>query len=484
MKISCILILPLLTACVQPMPAPPTVENSQGWSLQLEPDTSLTESEPVVALHLRADGGDDVTLPEGVVLVEGEPSKISLGKYEEGETTEALAERLVPVDYFEEPNHLELRPRGVLAIGQTYSVLSREGVLGTIVVVPRTNRVLLSRVWPPCDSAYSIEQAIYCGKRAPIRRAELALFPEELGAKIELGLDKTGTFRDTCVRLIPERSTKLSFLPPLGVDEFAFDPSPFANSKELEELGVVACENDESSFGPGCLKIDGDRAVVRGPSGMTYWVLSSSAGNHAQILEANGRFVIPSLREVDDGVLTAMVFDLAGRTTSARAKIELPAPSARLVVNEVMSNPLGAEPAEEWVEIVNSGEVAATLIDYVLSDGSGKVELPDIVLGPGAFVLLTREDFVGGTAGDVAPRDGTTIVRLPQLGKGGLLNSGEAISLLDSAGNVVSTFPAKASERAGVSVARRSTSTLDDDATGFLAHAVPGASPGFSNEVE
>ncbi|HMA97070.1 MAG TPA: hypothetical protein VKP30_30510, partial [Polyangiaceae bacterium] len=71
-----------------------------------------------------------------------------------------------------------------------------------------------------------------------------------------------------------------------------------------------------------------------------------------------------------------------------------------------------------------------------------------------------------------------------QLGKAGLLNSGESLSLVDAGGRVVSTFPSLASGREGVSLARRDPLVLDGDPTGFTAHAFPGSSPGEPNVVE
>jgi hypothetical protein len=484
MKSSFVVFSLLLTACVEPAPEAPAGEKPQGWTLSVEPDTPLDACESVATFHLWASGKDDPLLPKDVVLVEGKPSQVSIGKYEEGETTESLAEKLVSLRSYEEKNHVEFRPLGVLALGQTYTVLSRSGVLGTIVVAPTVDRNYLKRFWPPPDSSYRVHQALYCGTKAPNSKERFKLFPTEFLGSFSVGIGDSENFEENCVRLIPESKTKGEFLPPTNLGEFSFEPTLFINSQELGEMLPAECGTDETAFGPGCIKMDGNRALLRGPRKMTFWAIFSTSGMHFQVIDGDGRFVIPEISGLKNLEISATVFDLTGRSTDAKTIIQLPPPAPRPVINEVLSNPLGAEPAEEWIEIVNAGDADAVLTNYVLSDGGGSVTLPNLTIAPGAFALLVREDFVGGISGDIAPESHVAIVRLPQLGKSGLSNSGEALTLTDVDGKLVSSFPARAAERAGVSVARRDPTTLDDDSSGFLAHAPPGASPGAPNAVE
>ncbi|MGC4066467.1 MAG: lamin tail domain-containing protein [Polyangiaceae bacterium] len=164
--------------------------------------------------------------------------------------------------------------------------------------------------------------------------------------------------------------------------------------------------------------------------------------------------------------------------------MDVPKGQSRVIINEVLANPYGAEPTEEWVELFNAGSATAELYGWKLADSGGQVELPALVLEPGAFVVLANEGFLGGQSGDVSPSEGSTIIRLPYLAKSGLSNAGEALRLIDESGGIRSSFPAVAASRAGVSIARESPSTLDDDAKGFLSHAAPGASPGAYNHLE
>ncbi|MGC4066469.1 MAG: hypothetical protein QM784_17915 [Polyangiaceae bacterium] len=117
--------------------------------LHLEPASELTEAEAVLAIHIDTAAAPSERSFADVTLIEGTPSAISVGKYEDGETTDALADRTVPVLLHEDVGELQLRPTGVLALGQTYSVISRTGIIGKIVVMPRTSRPYLARLWPP-----------------------------------------------------------------------------------------------------------------------------------------------------------------------------------------------------------------------------------------------------------------------------------------------------------------------------------------------
>ena len=182
--------------------------------------------------------------------------------------------------------------------------------------------------------------------------------------------------------------------------------------------------------------------------------------------------------------LDAWVFDLAGRSLVDAIEIAPILPSPHVAINEVMANPLGSEPGDEWIELVNAGTAAATMVGWKLRDQGGEVELPALLLEPGAFALLVRSDFVGGQAGDIPPVAGTTLIRMTAIAKNGLTNSGEALALIDAAGTVVSATPGRSIGQEGVSLARRTPTELDGSAEGFGPHASPGASPGAANVVE
>jgi hypothetical protein len=156
-----------------------------------------------------------------------------------------------------------------------------------------------------------------------------------------------------------------------------------------------------------------------------------------------------------------------------------------VLLNEVMADPVGAEPAQEWVELYNDGRSPVDLAELSLNDGGGAVPLPSYELAAGAYVVLVNEAF----RSELEPTwsEAVPTVRLPQLGVRGLSNVGEELSLSvrDRAGMpiVVSRFPATPRPRAGVTLARSNlASEVSTDAIGY--HLAPGASPGGENRLE
>jgi hypothetical protein len=109
--------------------------------------------------------------------------------------------------------------------------------------------------------------------------------------------------------------------------------------------------------------------------------------------------------------------------------------------------------------------------------------LPRATLRSGEFALLVRNDFESSGGSDVPLETAALQIQMPALGKGGLSNAGEPLILKDPTGQIRSSFPALASKRAGVSLARRQPDSFDDDAAAFGEHAAPGASPGRANQL-
>lgn len=454
------------------------------WDLSLEPEATPENVSPVVALMITSrNGAPD---PSDLILIEGEISAASLQRYRERETTETLAERVIPSRVEASPKTLILRPQQLLLTGQRYSVIAREGVVARFLVGADFGVGYLTRVWPPRDSSQATAQSIYCGSSAPTQPTTAALFPSGVTAEILPGIDRHGLASGSCVRVIPQISmdSPLQLQPPPRVLGYALEPSAFRAGVARDQVASRPCSGSETSIGPGCLEVENGRAIVRGPAAPTFWAVSSALGWRSLVVPENSSFAFPvSSAEVGLNVQIT-VFDLSGRSMESSIDIAGVPAAGHVILNEVMSNPSGPEPAEEWIELLNAGDDAAEMVGWKLCDEGSQVELPPMRLEPRAFVLLVRSDYVGGVANDVPPASETALVRLSQLGKSGLLNSGESLRLVDALGRLVSTFPGIPSSRDGVSVARRDPLTLDDEKNGFAPHAFPGSSPGEPNSVE
>lgn len=93
------------------------------------------------------------------------------------------------------------------------------------------------------------------------------------------------------------------------------------------------------------------------------------------------------------GVFTGAYFSDSVATTNntftAGTWTVAPVPTpARVVINEVLYDPTGAEPADEWIEFYNAGGTAVDLGGYTLTDNSGTFTLPSYSLGAGSYAVL------------------------------------------------------------------------------------------------
>jgi hypothetical protein len=125
------------------------------------------------------------------------------------------------------------------------------------------------------------------------------------------------------------------------------------------------------------------------------------------------------------------VTDRAGNQieTSAGA-IDLPPETPPLVITEVLANPAGTEPGQEFVELRNLGDADLSLAGLRLEDSKGADVLPEATLAGGAYALIVPSTFDPGSPRDVPPRTGTLMVPVDtRLGADGLSNSGEVVRL-------------------------------------------------------
>ena len=125
------------------------------------------------------------------------------------------------------------------------------------------------------------------------------------------------------------------------------------------------------------------------------------------------------------------VTDRAGNPTESSAgEIDVPLETPPLVITEVLANPAGPEPGQEFVELRNIGEAEVSLGGLRIEDAKGADVLPEAVLPPGAYALVVPSAFDPGSTRDVAPRAGTLMIPLDaRIGSDGLSNAGEVVRL-------------------------------------------------------
>src|SRR5206468_9079998 len=118
-----------------------------------------------------------------------------------------------------------------------------------------------------------------------------------------------------------------------------------------------------------------------------------------------------------DGRCRVATLDRSGRVVETTLELAPAPPRPHVVLNEVMANPAGAEPAQEWVELYNDGSGAVSLAGFAIEDAGGRSDLAGGVLEPGAFALVVSDAYVAGDGADPAPAPGTLLVRVAALGR-------------------------------------------------------------------
>jgi hypothetical protein len=124
--------------------------------------------------------------------------------------------------------------------------------------------------------------------------------------------------------------------------------------------------------------------------------------------------------------------DRAGNAAeSAPLAWQTPGPLPPVAITEVLANPLGPEPAQEWVELRNLGTEPVSLDGLGLADSRGADALPAATLEPGAYALVVTSAYDPANGADPPPRAGTPLLRVDaRLGADGLSNGGEVTRLL------------------------------------------------------
>jgi hypothetical protein len=465
----------------------------------------LDASSPAPRLRLElADVNRAAELFDGVRLFEGELSSYAEGHLRDGELTRSLAEREVALSVWSSDDALLVQPARFLDPGVPYTLAALGfGELAPLMVGSDAFR-LLHQVWPPALAPGG--SAVYCADGESentavwLPRDSTSLAPSGASAEVLEGIGPDAVEAGRCVTMVtpPELSADFVLPPTREMDEGSAGDAVSKSSEEAEPLfdprplarvnrsapAVLPSTSCEASLGPACASFVGTELLLEGahPGAWALRATSSESGDSFSVFS-----VFPSGSRVafhgfDAGAtyeVSAIYFDALGRTQQGAAELATGAPSARLVLNEVLANALGAEPESEWIEVVNVGLVAISLEGLVLEDSGGRVPLPAVELAPGEFGLIVGSDY-SAIGADVVPDRAAVPIVVPRVGQGGLANSGEPLRLVNAAGEVLSSVPALAASRPGISWARRDP-WAPDVPVSFGEHAAPGASPGAAN---
>jgi hypothetical protein len=156
-----------------------------------------------------------------------------------------------------------------------------------------------------------------------------------------------------------------------------------------------------------------------------------------------------------------------------------------VAITEVLENPRGAEPTQEFVEVANLDDGPVDLSGWQIADESAGAPVPDgTVLAPGDVGLFVSDDYDPDGSGDPAAAPDCVLVRMGRsLGSMGLRNSGESVVLLDPAGLTVSSYPnVRGALPDGISAVRDPPESPEVDDGAWGESGVEGPTPGWLRE--
>lgn len=254
---------------------------------------------------------------------------------------------------------------------------------------------------------------------------------------------------------------------------FVTGPGPDFRAPRVLE---TPCGVDEASI-PGACVLTDDRSVSVRVTSDAAFRLQALLDASVSARLASETSVAWAQRDLSPGQpvrLELAVFDAAGNTTRMHARLTTQTSLPALAISELRADPIGSEPAQEFVEVWNYGQSPIALRGFSLSDDPLAVPTridSDAVVYPGARALLVADTFDAHDARDVPPKAGALLVRVGKaLGKSGLSNRGAALFLRDPQNRRVSAAPAVPAPRAGVCNVRI-TSDLRSSEPGSFGYA-------------
>jgi Lamin Tail Domain len=449
------------------------------FTVVVEPDASLDATPSV--LQLRVDAPPLGTQAGRVAVASGELSPTLLRELETDQVSAALSARLVPVvSWFDDKGSLHVAPTVELAAGQLYTLALEDAAIGHSFTVAATPPAVLPRIWPPPGMAATAGLGVWCGPKPleGMRAADVALEPIGVSGELSLGVEGVDPRCVSFEAAAPPRTNTPSVALPAvpGVEPIAgLDPRPLSKEAAPHAIAALGCVAGEISFGPACVRVLDDRLVGQSPAAPVLWAVRGAAIDVVTTTSASDPFVLTGLSPSTEISLAVSAIDTAGRISRSTFAAKTAAPMAHVILSEVLADPIGPEPAEEWVELFNDGDVAANLKGFVLVDLGGETPLPAAMLAPHAYALLVGDDYVANDGFDPLPAAGTLLLRVPRVGKSGLSNEGEPLTLKDAEGAVVSSITAAPKPKSGLSVSRLTPSAPDTPGSFVLTSPTPGA---------
>lgn len=429
----------------------------------------------------------------------------------------ATEARAVPASLHGAREAYTLAPHGRLAPGERVTLAVAawlRDTMGMRMDAPFTRELVVSdapeagaRVtasWPP-DGAAAVPLALpalavrFDGPVSGIERglvlAEVETAAQVPGRAAASDCAAVGFESGFCATFMPARALAPLALHQLVVDERVVDATgapvgPWearfstndASTDAPPSLVPIECALDEQDVLGACVLADDSRIALRIQADEPVRLALSIDSRTRLALAPRGSATLVASGLAPDRAYAAnlRIEDLAGHIVEQVLELRTHEPLATLSLVEVRSDPRGAEPRQEYVEVLNYGAVTVDLAGVSLSDRADAIG--DVVetphrLAPGQRALFVADAFDPDDSADPVVPPGVMLVRIgSSLGSGGLTNAGEPIYLRDASMRRLSAVPAIAAP--GACLVRTGADPRAGDAELFeVAPCTPGTAP-------
>lgn len=217
-----------------------------------------------------------------------------------------------------------------------------------------------------------------------------------------------------------------------------------ADDHKPPALMPIQCGLDELVHELGCILPRERGAVFRGLTDEPALVTLTAGTQRTATLALSGAFALalqglPPGGSVD---ATLELEDLAGLSTRHTLPLASALGLATVRIDELRPDPLGPEPAQEYVELFNFGSHPVNIMGFSLTDdvfASGRSITTPLSLEPGERVLVVSPGFDPNDTSDGPLPSGVRLARLD--GALSLRNDGEALYLRDELGRRIHETP-------------------------------------------
>lgn len=268
-------------------------------------------------------------------------------------------------------------------------------------------------------------------------------------------------------------------LAPLPALDISFDT---AAERDLEppKLLPIDCVRDETRSGSLCLLESDELVTLRARSDENGLLELALPPQVRSALALAGEYTLAAPLATPTRALLVLR-DMAGNRTQLELALSPAANLAKVTIDELRVDPLGPEPSQEYVELLNFGDQPVSIMGFTLTDdpyAEGQRIADERELLPGERVLVVAPDFDVADESDGEPVAGARFARLS--GALSLRNDGAALLLRDAHGRRLSASPALTPAQPGQCIVR--TGSASRSASGFVLAADGGCTPGFGSD--